>query len=113
MVRRHGIHAHETEKILYLLQSRLDWNSDNKKCTSYGIKSQRAFNSTMFNLVGIIRTKNRERLQQLEQDERLCSRKVLHEFVSFKCLQLLPVTCTLCFFVNNTSRSRSSHVGFV
>ena len=60
MVRRYSIHAQEKEQSLYLLPSQLDWNSDNKKCTPYGTKSQRAFSSTMFNLVGIIRTNNRE-----------------------------------------------------
>jgi len=68
MVRRYSIHAHEKEQSLYLLPSQLDWNSDNKNCTPYDTKSQREFSSTMFNLVGIIKTNKRELLQELEQD---------------------------------------------
>lgn len=67
MVRRYSIHAQEKGKIC-MLPSQLDWNSDNKKCTIYDTKSQRVYSSTMFNLRGIIRTNNRQLLQELEQD---------------------------------------------
>lgn len=85
MVRRYSIHVQEQEQTLHLLPSQQDWNSDNKKCTSHGTKSQRLFSSTMFNLVGIIRIDNGEWLQELQQNCKVRGRRLFNnEFAKGK-----------------------------